>query len=82
MRLLRGNVYQTNIPINTEYDTGYGFKLSWATGSYSDGDTWEFKTYPYTKNITLEDFTIPKTDAGEFSTIINAADPLESSPSC
>ena len=41
------------------------FTITGVVGDYTNGDSWEFTTYPYNSNIELDDNTIPIMDIQE-----------------
>lgn len=60
MRVWKDGNYIESITIGSTYDdtVNSGFKFLINTGAYSSGQQWEFTTYPYLKNLTLDDFTV------------------------
>ena len=39
---------------------------------FIDGDSWEFKTYPYNEDIVFEDYTVPVYDETELTLTVNS----------
>lgn len=58
--IYHNNVFLGNITIGVPYtDPNNIITLTILTGSYTTGETWLFKTYPFTENIELDDFSVP-----------------------
>jgi hypothetical protein len=74
IRVLINGLFIANAPIGSAYvapDNSFTFTVS--AGTYSPGDTWEFKVYPFLKNLELEDFTIFRILIGDLSITVNPA---------
>lgn len=62
---VEGGVYDGDPPIdvaepgNTTYTSDDGVLKIGVWGSYTIGDEWRFKTYPYNEDLEFSDFTIP-----------------------
>lgn len=58
--LYKDSEYLTILPINFEYtDSGNNITLKILAGVYDLNNHWDFKTYPYLKDIELCDYTVP-----------------------
>ena len=59
-KLFKERAYEADVNIGEEYiDKGSNFSITINDNNYQDGQTWEFTTYPYNKNIETDDFTVP-----------------------
>jgi hypothetical protein len=58
VRVFKNLIFQGNYAINSTYDDGT-FRFIPQFGAYTNGMSWNFKTYPFLKDIDLNDFTIP-----------------------
>lgn len=69
----RGNItlHQTD-PGGTDFTSDGGVLSLGIYGSFSQGDEWTFKTYPYNGNLEFEDYTIPIYDEAELSLTVNS----------
>lgn len=56
-QVFREGIYLGNISIGSEFSHP-NFRFTISVGSYAAGNTWEFKTLPYLRNLQLTDFTI------------------------
>lgn len=59
--LVKDRTFITNVAVGVTYEDDI-IKFTINAGAYSDGYRWEFKTYPYTSNLVIDDFTIPRTN--------------------
>lgn len=58
--LYRGGFAQTSIHFDQEYTTrDNALTIQLPDGPYDTGDTWEFTTYPYNRDIEVNDYTMP-----------------------
>lgn len=74
VRVIRDRILLGVINLDEEYsDDIITFTIN--TGAYTSGQRWTFKTYPYTRNILLDDFTIPRTNIGNLEIITREDQP-------
>lgn len=74
IRILINGLFITSVVIGATYvapDNSFTFVVN--AGTYSPGDTWEFKVYPFLRNLQLEDFTIFRIFAADLSITVNPA---------
>lgn len=67
IRIFKNLGFLASVAIGAEYDDTAlsGFKFTVLAGGYTSGNTWEFTTYPYLKDLQLDDntlFTIVEAD--------------------
>lgn len=73
MRVFRAGVFLGNIAIGATYNAPDNiFTFTVSAGSYTNGDIWEFYTYPFLATIQLVDFTIFKVDSADLQITVNA----------
>ncbi len=71
-RLYREGVFITNINIGNQYTTTDNvLQLTINASTYIAGMDWNFKTYPYTENIELDDYSVPILRDQDLTLIIN-----------
>lgn len=59
-KLYQSDVFQATVPIGVLYtDPSNIFRFIIADGVYNLANSWTFTTYPFLKNITVQDYTIP-----------------------
>lgn len=69
---LRDSIFLGNIPMGISFTDPDGtFTFTPQIGPYVDGMRWKFKTYPFNKDIDLDDFTIPKVFSTDLNIIVN-----------
>lgn len=84
MRVFKDEVFQISLPIGLEFnDTpNSGFKFTINAGTYVAGNSWEFTTYPFLRNLQLDDFTIFKIQEVDLELTVLAAPTTTQSGNC
>lgn len=68
VQLFREFIFEATITVGAEYITNDGtFKFTVNAGAYNDGDTWNFTTYNYLKDVVISDFSIAKVEVADLS---------------
>jgi hypothetical protein len=58
-------------PTTTDWTSDDGTLKLGAFGTFTQGDEWSFKTYPYNEDIVFEDFTVPIYSPDELTLTVN-----------
>jgi hypothetical protein len=73
-RVFRDGVFLASVSLGAQYiSPDNAFVLTIQAGAYTTGDSWEFNTYPYFRNIQLTDFTILTVEEADLFITVNAA---------
>lgn len=74
-RVFRDQAFLGNVPLGTYWvDPLNHFSFTINFGLYTNGMQWKFKTYPYNKDINLDDFTMVKVNLTDLT--INVSEQL------
>lgn len=72
MRLFKDGIFKQNITIGVQTTTTDNhLSILINTGAYVNGMDWEFKTYPYNKNLEIDDFSVPILRANDLIITVN-----------
>jgi len=76
-RLFKGAAFVGSLLPNVQFtDANNIVTFKPQLGLYNIGDQWKFKTYPFTEDIVLDDFTVPKTELSDLAvTVIENLNP-------
>lgn len=70
-RVFKDYTYMGVAPLNLPWtDPQSTFTFVPHPGAYLNGATWTFKTYPFLKDIDLDDFTIPVTELTDLNVVV------------
>lgn len=73
--VIKNNLFIGTAAIGTAFtDPDGDLTFTIQSSAYVNGQTWTFTTYPYLKNIPLDDFSIPKVDINDL--LINVSTQL------
>lgn len=63
MGVFKDSVFMGNIPLGLPWTDPQGtFRMTILFGIYANGMQWTFKTYPFNKDIPIDDYTVPVTN--------------------
>lgn len=72
MRLFKDGIFKQNITIGVQTTTTDNhLSILINAGAYVNGMDWEFKTYPYNKNLEIDDFSVPILRANDLIITVN-----------
>lgn len=72
MRLFKDGIFKQNITIGVQTTTTDNhLSILINVGAYVNGMDWEFKTYPYNKNLEIDDFSVPILRANDLIITVN-----------
>jgi hypothetical protein len=75
--LFREQQFITNLSINQPFITNLNeVQITITPGIYSEGMQWDFVVYPYTQDISLDDFTVPVINPSTLTILLNPASDL------
>lgn len=79
--LSKNNLYVQNIALGEDFlDENIAFTIN--PSVYGLGNVWEFTTYPANQDITLDDYTIPTTQAAAIVITVNTSTTVNCKPNC
>ena len=82
-QVFKENVYLADVSIGSEYvDPNDKFSFTIAAGSYTSGNVWEFKVYPFLLDFAITDYTVATIDVSDLIITVLPQSTNSRNPTC